>query len=157
MYEGNIRNLILKYKFNEKAYLYKTFVNFLLKQEKVLEIIKSYDIILPVPISKKRYNERGYNQTELIASKISKYAQIKLVTNCLYKHKNNVPQSTLNKDSRIENVKNAYNIKNSQIIKDKRILVFDDIYTTGSTVNECSKILIQNGAKNVGILTLAKD
>lgn len=132
-------------------------MNFLLKQQKVFEIIKTYDIILPVPISKKRYNQRGYNQTELIAREISKRANIELVTNCLYKEKNNVPQSTLNKEDRIENVKNAYIIKNSKIIKDKRVIIFDDIYTTGSTVNECSKLLKQNNVKEILVMTIAKD
>lgn len=156
-YEGIIRKLLINYKFNEKSYLYRSFVNFLLKQQKVFEIIKTYDIILPVPISKKRYNQRGYNQTELIAREISKRADIKLVTNCLYKLKNNVPQSTLNKDDRIENVKNAYIIKNSKIIKDKRVIILDDIYTTGSTVNECSKLLKQNNVKEILVMTIAKD
>ena len=156
-YEGIIRKLLINYKFNEKSYLYRSFVNFLLKQQKVFEIIKTYDIILPVPISKKRYNQRGYNQTELIVREISKRADIKLVTNCLYKVKNNVPQSTLNKDDRIENVKNAYIIKNSKIIKDKRVIILDDIYTTGSTVNECSKLLKQNNVKEILVMTIAKD
>lgn len=157
MYEGIIRKLILNYKFNEKPYLYKTFVNFLIKKEKVFEIIKSYDIILPVPISKKRYNQRGYNQTELIAKKISKLTELQLVKNCLYKQKNNVPQSTLNKENRIQNVKDAYKIKNSRIINNKKIILFDDIYTTGSTANECSRILKENGAKKITIITIAKD
>lgn len=132
-------------------------MNFLLKQQKIFEIIKTYDIILPVPISKKRYKQRGYNQTELIARKIRKRTDIELVTNCLYKEKNNVPQSTLNKEDRIENVKNAYIIKNSKIIKDKRVIIFDDIYTTGSTVNECSKLLKQNNVKEILVMTIAKD
>ena len=132
-------------------------MNFLLKQQKIFEIIKTYDIILPVPISKKRYKQRGYNQTELIAREIRKRTDIELVTNCLYKEKNNVPQSTLNKEDRIENVKNAYIIKNSKIIKDKRVIIFDDIYTTGSTVNECSKLLKQNNVKEILEMTIAKD
>ena len=132
-------------------------MNFLLKQQKIFEIIKTYDIILPVPISKKRYKQRGYNQTELIAREIRKRTDIELVTTCLYKEKNNVPQSTLNKEDRIENVKNAYIIKNSKIIKDKRVIIFDDIYTTGSTVNECSKLLKQNNVKEILVMTIAKD
>ena len=70
-YEGIIREKIIDYKFNEKSYLYKTFVNFLLKNKKVFEKIIEYDIIVPVPISKKRKKERGYNQTEIIAKIIS--------------------------------------------------------------------------------------
>ena len=66
-YEGMVRKLILNYKFNEKSYMYMTFVNLLLKDKKIFENIKNYDTIIPVPISKKRQKERGYNQCELIA------------------------------------------------------------------------------------------
>ena len=58
-YEGQIRKIILDYKFNDKPYIYLTFVNFLLKNEKIFENVKSYDTIIPVPISKKRLNMRG--------------------------------------------------------------------------------------------------
>ena len=60
-YEGLIRKIILDYKFNEKSYMYKTFMNFILKNKNIFENIKKYDTIMPVPISKKRYKERGYN------------------------------------------------------------------------------------------------
>lgn len=71
-YEGMIREIILNYKFNSQSYLYKTIVNFLLKNEKFFEFLKSYDTIIPVPISRKRQKERGYNQSYLIAKEIAK-------------------------------------------------------------------------------------
>ena len=83
-YEGIIRKIILKYKFQDKAYLYKTFVNFLLKNEKFFEILKSYDTIIPVPISKKREKERGYNQSLLLAKEIANNTGLNLINNCLY-------------------------------------------------------------------------
>lgn len=157
MYEGIIRKLIIGYKFNEKSYIYKTLSNYILKNEKLIENIKNYDIIIPIPISKQRKRERGYNQSLLIAREISKKTCINLENNVLYKTKNIVPQSTLNKEDRLNNIKNAYGIKNTKNIQNKKILLFDDIYTTGSTVNECSRILKENGAKYIGILTIAKD
>ena len=124
-----IREIILNYKFNDKSYLYKTIVNFLLKNEKIFEILKSYDTIIPVPISKKRKKERGYNQSALIAKEIVerlKKEQFtkKLATNkmtieqfrqqntqkieyndrCLFKTKNIIEQSKLNKQERAENI-----------------------------------------------------
>ena len=77
--------------------------------------------------------------------------------NILFKIQNTNPQSTLNKLDRSINAQNAYSIKNSERLKNKNILLLDDIYTTGSTVNECSRILKLNNAKNIGIITLAKD
>lgn len=158
-YEGLIRNKILSYKFNEKSYLYKTFTNFLLKDQKVFDFLERYDIIIPVPISKQRYKKRGYNQSLLIAKQISKKTKIELNKKVLNKKKNTVAQSTLNKKERIENAKDVYNINRKYIkeIKNKKILIIDDIFTTGSTVNECAKQLRTVGIRNIGILTIAKD
>ena len=156
-YEGQIRKLILDYKFNEKSYLYLTFVNFLLKNKKIFENIKNYDTIIPVPISKKRKKTRGYNQSLLIARKIAKLTDLELMNNCLVKTKNIIEQSKLNKEDRTQNIQGVYKLKNKQLIENKNILLIDDIYTTGSTVNECSKILKQGNPKKIGILVLAKD
>ncbi len=156
-YEGQIRKLILDYKFNEKSYLYLTFVNFLLKNKKIFENIKNYDTIIPVPISKKRKKTRGYNQSLLIARKIAELTNLELMNNCLVKIKNIIEQSKLNKEDRIQNIQGVYELKNKQLIENKNILLIDDIYTTGSTVNECSKILKQGNPKKIGILVLAKD
>ena len=156
-YEGQVRKLILDYKFNEKSYLYKTFVNFLLKNEKIFENIKKYDKIIPVPISKKRNKERGYNQSMLIAEEIANKTNLELVNNCLIKTKNIIEQSKLNKEDRQQNIQGVYSLQNERLINNKKILLVDDIYTTGSTVNECCKILQQANPKTIGVLVLAKD
>lgn len=156
-YEGIIRKLILDYKFNDKSYLYKTFVSFLTKDEKIFEKIQKYDTIIPVPISKKRKKDRGYNQSMLIAKEIALKTKVNLLNNCLIKTKNIIEQSKLNKEDRLENIQGVYELKNKQNIENKKILLIDDIYTTGSTVNECSKILKQGNPNKIGILVLAKD
>ena len=156
-YEGIVREKIIEYKFGEKAYLYKTFARIMLKSEKAYGILKNYDIIIPVPIHKKRKLQRGYNQTELIAREIAKNINVTLQTNVLIKTKNTEVQSLLTKRQRSQNVKNAYNTRNTERIKDKKIILFDDIYTTGSTVRECSKTLKKAGAKEILVLTVAKD
>ena len=127
--------------------------------QKSFEKLKIYDIIIIVPISNERKKERGYNQSELIARQIALLLDVPVIDNILYKFKNTVPQSTLNKAQREENAKDSYKAKNCYKIKDKKILLFDDIYTTGSTVNECAKVLVKNGVnrKQIGILTVAKD
>lgn len=158
-YEGLIRSKILSYKFRNKSYLYKTFVSFLLKDEKVFDFLKRYDIIIPVPISYQRYKERGYNQSLLLAKEISKNTKLELIAKVLNKNKNVVAQSTLNKKERTTNIENAYktNKKYLDKIKNKKILILDDIYTTGSTVNECAKMLNISEVKDIGIITIAKD
>ena len=116
-----------------------------------------HDIIIPVPISKKRKKERGYNQSLLIARKISSKEKIKLGDKVISKVKNNNTQSKLNKEERAENVKNVYKITKDKEIINKNILLIDDIYTTGATLNECSRMLKQAGAKKIDVLTIAKD
>ena len=158
-YENVIRELILALKFKEKPFVYKTIAYFLKKMQKSFEKLKNYDIIIVIAISKKRNKERGYNQSELIAKEISKMIQVLMTTKVIYKIKNTVPQSTLNKEQREENIKDVYKVKNIKRLQNKKILIIDDIYTTGNTVNECAKVLGQNGIdrRNISVLTIAKD
>lgn len=149
--------MILNYKFNDKSYLYKTFVNFMLKNEKFYQNIQCYDKIIPVPVSKKREKERGYNQSLLIAKEISKRTGIKYEKDCLVKTKNIIEQSKLNREQRAENIRGAYELRNVNKIKQKKILLVDDIFTTGSTAKECCKTLKQTAVKDIDVLTIAKD
>ena len=157
-YEGQIRKLLIDYKFNDKPYLYKTFSKIILNSKTMTDFINNYEIIIPVPIHKKRLNSRGYNQSELLAREISrKLKNIKILNKLLIKTENNVAQSTLSKEERISNVKNIYKVRNDGLIKGKSIILLDDIYTTGNTVNECSRVLKENGAREIGIFTISKD
>ena len=158
-YENVIRSQILALKFQEKPYVYKTITYFLKNMQKSFENLKKYDIIIVVPISKRRKSDRGYNQSELIAREISKIIKVPIAKKILYKSKNTVPQSSLNKKQREENAKGAYKAKKDVKLYDKKILLIDDIYTTGSTLNECAKCLMKIGIKksNIGVLTIAKD
>ena len=108
-YKNEIREQIINYKFNDKPYLHRTFVELILTNPVACKYIQSFDILIPVPIHKKRLKKRGYNQSELIAKKIAKEFNNIELRNDLIKKKNNIiPQSTLNKDGRIKNVINAY-------------------------------------------------
>lgn len=156
-YEGTIRKIILKYKFQEKSYLYKTLVNFMLKNQKFFEFIQKYDTIVPVPISRKRYNQRGYNQSYLIAKEIANNTNLKVENNSLHKIKNIIEQSKLNRDEREKNIQGVYFLRNPQELNNKKVILLDDIYTTGSTANECSKTLMQANPKEIAVFTIAKD
>ena len=101
-----------------------------------------YDIIIPVPISKQRFKMRGYNQSLLIAKEIAKKLSTKLNAHVLIKIEDNLAQSKLDKVGRAQNVINMYKVVNKKEIYNKSILLIDDIFTTGSTLNECSKTLI---------------
>lgn len=156
-YEGTIRELIIKYKFREKSYLSKLFSEILLKNKKICKIIKSYDIIISVPLSRRRKLERGYNQSYLILKEMSKKMEFNLKNNILKKVKDIKPQSEKGYKQRKEDIKGAYIVENATQILGKRVLLFDDVYTTGSTTMECKKELLKAGAKEVIIFALAKD
>lgn len=149
--------MLINYKFNEKPYLNKIFSSLINKYQKNYLNFNFYDIIIPVPISKKRLKNRGYNQSLLYAKDISKENNIQLENKVIIKIKNNNAQSSLNKEEREQNVQGVYKVINSKKVKNKKILLLDDIYTTGSTLNECSKELIKAGASYIDVFTIAKD
>jgi len=140
-YENLVREKIISYKFNENSYLYKTFAKIIIKNKKIYGFLKSYDIILSVPMHKSKQSVRGYNQSALIAKELSNELDIKFEKNNLIKIKDTKTQSTLTKNQRKDNIKGAFLVKDILKIKNKKIILVDDIYTTGNTVNECSKIL----------------
>lgn len=157
-YEGIIRQRMLDYKFKEKSYLHRSFSEMILNSKENIEFIKKYDVLIPVPIHKDRMRTRGYNQSELIAKDLAyEIKNIKLENRVLIKTKNIIAQSSLNKKQRENNIKDVYQIKSVEKVINKKILLLDDIYTTGSTVNECAKILKEARCKEVGIITIAKD
>ena len=151
-YQDIIRNLLINYKFYDASYLANSFAYLIKNNKKIYSILKSYDIIIPVPLHKKRMNERGYNQTELIAKKLG----ISVETNCLVKTKNIKPQSTKTAKERQIDIKNVFAIQNVNRIKNKKILLLDDIYTTGSTANECIKTL-SKATNKIGFMALARE
>lgn len=156
-YENIVRDKIIKYKFNENSYLYKTFAKIIIKNKKVYRFLKLYDIIISVPMHKLKKAVRGYNQSELLAKELAKQLGLELKDNVLIKQKNTNVQSTLTKTQRRNNVKNAFVVKDTEKVKNKRVILIDDIYTTGSTVNECSQVLKKAGAKEICVVTIAKD
>lgn len=156
-YEGIIRNKIIEYKFEDKGYLYKMFAKIILSDKKTCNFIKKYDVIIPVPISKKRKKKRGYNQSELVANELAQKLNQDIWTDIIIKKKDNKPQSELNKLERIKNVEDIYEINKTIEVKNKKVLLLDDIYTTGSTVNEIARKLKQNQTQEIGVITLAKD
>ena len=156
-YEGIIRNKIIEYKFEDKGYLYKMFAKIILSDKKTCNFIKKYDVIIPVPISKKWKKKRGYNQSELVANELAQKLNQDIWTDIIIKKKDNKPQSELNKLERIKNVEDIYEINKPIEVKNKKVLLLDDIYTTGSTVNEIARKLKQNQTQEIGVITLAKD
>lgn len=114
-------------------------------------------IIIPIPLSSKRMRKRGYNQAELIAKHLSNKINIRCLNDVLYKKFHTESQVNVkNREKRLENLKDSFSIKNQEIIKNKNIILVDDVYTTGATISEAEKTLLNAGAKKIIALVVAK-
>lgn len=154
-YEGFIRKIIINFKFYNKKYLCD-FLSYQTAKDIQNFNVGKIDYIYYIPISLKRYFERGYNQSYLLAKCISKQVGIPIKRFGLIKIKNNQMQSSLSKSERLNNIKGVYKALFLDDIKGKTILLIDDIFTTGATINEASKVLKKAGAKKIIAITIAK-
>ncbi|MDP2966932.1 MAG: ComF family protein [bacterium] len=106
-------------------------------------------ILIPVPLDKKRLRWRGFNQAEELSKELAKFLKIPLIPNSLTKIKETFPQIKLSDQERKENVRGVFLIKDRELIKNKNILLVDDVYTTGATMEECAMVLKKAGAKKI--------
>ncbi|MBA4398074.1 MAG: amidophosphoribosyltransferase [Syntrophus sp. (in: bacteria)] len=118
--------------------------------------IADYSLIVPVPLHPKRLRERGFNQAVILAREISKRFSLPLDFLTLRRHVFTEPQVNLGRDQRTANVHGAFAVKNKKKIEGQKIILVDDVYTTGSTVKECAGMLMTQGAAEVAVLTLAR-
>ena len=133
------------------------FTNTYISNNGITEIFSAIDFIEAVPLTRIRFNWRGYNQSELIAHGISKIINKPLIHSLKRKGLLSVPQAEI-KDhiQRTENVKNIFTCKNELEIKNKILLLVDDVYTSGATMQECARILKVNGAKEIWGFAIAR-
>lgn len=114
------------------------------------------DLIIPVPIHSSKLRERGYNQSELISSLLAEKLSLPVSTHTVTRTRRTSQQTGLSKKERMENLKGSFIVVDRLGVMGKSVLVVDDILTTGATMNECSKVLLEAGAKHVSGFTLAK-
>lgn len=156
-YKEVIRTKMIDFKFHDKSYLSHMFCEIFVKSKIGCEFIKNYDIIIPVPMHKDKKAKRGYNQSELMARRIGKCFEMPTDTKILVKQINTPMQSSLGKQERTKNVQNVYKINYQEKIVTKRVLLLDDIYTTGATIDECKKMIKLAGSSDIGTMIIAKD
>ncbi len=113
-------------------------------------------ILIPIPLYGRRLKWRGFNQAEEIAKELSYSLKIPLINNVLVKIKKTLPQVELSEKQRKENIKGVFVCKNAELIREKKILLIDDIYTTGSTMEECARVLKNAGSQEVIGIVLAR-
>jgi competence protein ComFC len=154
VYEGNAQKLIRDYKYGAKKYL----------SEPLGQLMSDYfsnlnwktDLIVPAPMSRERLKERGFNQSLLLAQAVAKNHNIPLKDDILIKIKNTPYQARLTRKERFEQVKGAFVAQENADLKNKKILLIDDVMTTGATCDELSRILLKHKAREVYVLVLAQ-
>lgn len=153
--DGIFQQIVHKFKYNGKSQLGillgRKLGEELLKQPWIEEI----DLIVPVPIHRNKKMQRGYNQSSLIAEGIYQIINKPIDERIIKRIRNTETQTHLNLQERIENVKGAFKIMNKNKLKGKSILIVDDVCTTGSTVNEVARTLLNAGAREINLATLA--
>lgn len=155
-YKGEIRKKILEFKFYNKAYINEYFIEFLVKDKNICEFLKNYDLVIPVPMYKDKKLRRGYNQTELLGKNLSLKLGIEYADDVLIKFKENKTQSLLETNERMKNVRDVFKVQNEFRIKEKSIILVDDIFTTGATVQVCARALKKCGASKIVVLVVSK-
>lgn len=154
-YDDISKNMILAFKFMDKTENAKVLSQWLYIAGKEI-FDEGVDIIIPVPLHYTRLLKRKYNQSALLAKKLSKKTGLKVDYSSIIRCKKTRPQVEFSGKARIKNISGAFKVKYPKNIKGKRILLIDDVYTTGSTLKECAKVLKKAGAKSIDFLTVSK-
>lgn len=157
IYRGVMVEMIHLFKYKGYDFLGKKLSGILIDFIREFRIpLNLIDFIIPIPLYSKKLREREFNQSEILAKEISKEFNLKLSLGNLIRTKDTKPQVLLSEDKRFENLKDVFFVKEKIELRDKNILLIDDVSTTGATLSEASCTLKESGVKNIFCLTLAK-
>lgn len=153
LYTKEMRQSIYRFKYDNKREYVDFYVSELLRLYggwiKRLEV----DAVIPIPLHRSKYRKRGFNQAQVLAEAIGRELEIAVLSDILIRNKNTTAQKSLNDKERQENVKNAFKIVNNEV-QLKKILLVDDIYTTGSTIDAAASVLKGDGVEEVYFICL---
>ncbi|MBQ9035615.1 MAG: ComF family protein [Alphaproteobacteria bacterium] len=155
VYDDFSKNLILGFKFMDKTLFAETLAN-MLRRAGADILAQKPDLLIPVPIHRRRLLERRYNQSALLVKYLSAQTGVKTEYSALMRVRHTIPQVQLSGSARRHNLQHAFAVTNVNAIKNRKIILVDDVETTGSTLKECAKVLKKAGAKEIYALTLAR-
>ena len=155
-YQTTLQRAIHLFKFEKKKVFAQHLVQLINTHIPADCSIAAYDFMLPIPIHKKRLQERGFNQATLLANGIAKTEDVPVLTDTLVRKRHTVAQSSLDREARQQNIVGAFEIRNPEVIRGKRLLVIDDVFTTGATIREAVNELWTVDPAEVDVLTLAR-
>jgi ComF family protein len=156
LYEGAIRDLIHSFKYSQKTHLRNPLALLTLEGVGGFLAEQKLHLIVPVPLHRSRLRQRGFNQAVLLGRVISRHTSLSMLTDVLTRTRPTTPQIDLSAAERRMNVKGAFTVNRPALVAGKRILLLDDVMTTGSTMDECAKELKKAGADAVFAATIAR-
>jgi ComF family protein len=156
LYNDVMEPLVHRYKYGMRQHLAKPLARWLIAFMRRHVDADSFDAIVPVPLHWRRYQYRGFNQAIELARPISHELGLPMITRVLRRTRYTLPQVGLGPDERRQNIKGAFTVRQPERIKGKRLLLVDDVYTTGATLDECARTLKSAGAAEVVGLTLTR-
>ncbi len=154
-YDGSLRTAIHRFKYDNRSLLAEPLGALLAESGRQILQRERYDIIMPVPLHERRVRQRGFNQSLFLARQVGERWGIALEAEGLKRSRWTDPQTMLPEKVRLKNVRGAFTYRGPGVMY-KEVLLIDDVYTSGSTVNECAKVLKKQGAGIVDVLTLAR-
>ena len=153
LFEGSLREAVHLFKYRPARSLGRPLATWMTAR---VRMISDLDLVMPVPLHRKRLRQRGFNQALLLGKGVADAFRLPLVYDKLQRVRNTRPQVELSGAERSRNVHDAFRIERPLGIAGKRILVVDDVFTSGATMNECARVLKESGAKSVVAFTLAR-
>lgn len=154
-YEGTLRALIQRLKYDGYRPLAKPLGRFLAEAARRLEE-KPFDLLIPVPLHRRRQRQRGFNQAALLAAQVSRLLNIPVGAKDCVRVRDTPPQTGLRAADRRKNVAGAFDVPEPQRVRGRRVLLIDDVLTTGATAHACAQALRDAGARRVWVATLAR-
>ncbi|MDO4490440.1 MAG: ComF family protein [Lachnospiraceae bacterium] len=157
LYRGTVKESLMRFKYGGRAEYALFYGGVMAEYGKNCGLFQKIDMIIPVPVHRKRRIERGYNQAELLAEEMSRLLDIPMEPGILKRRKKTRALKQVSKEARSRSLAEAFSVSEGKGCRlgGKRILLVDDIYTTGSTADAVSKKLLQAGAESVTVITLA--
>lgn len=154
--DGIVRDVIHRFKYKKEMYFQYHLFQWLYSATALWIDWSQVDVLVPVPLHPRKYREREFNQAKILAQALSAKVGVKIVSTELRRIRDTATQTTLDAKARFSNMRDSFAISEPIMFSDQRVVLVDDVFTTGATMNSCAKVLRDAGAKEVIALAVAR-
>ncbi len=155
-YSGTLRDLVRELKYRKRRRVADRFAEMIGSDPQAAELLADGGVLVPVPLHPRRCRERGFNQSELLASALARRSSLPIAPRALVRRRDTPTQTGLSAAQRRDNVRGAFAIRERAKVAGRIVVLVDDVLTTGATARECAAALLGAGARSVRVLTVAR-